>query len=255
MRVAIYARYSSDNQSESSIEDQVRICRHRIETEGWTLAEIYSDAALSGATTLRPGYQKLLEEARNGAYDIVIAEALDRLSRDQEDVAGLFKRLSFAGVTLFTLAEGEISELHVGLKGTMNALYLKDLAQKTHRGLEGRVRQGRSGGGNAYGYDIVKEVDAKGERLRGGRRINPAEAAVVCRIFEEFAGGHSPRAIAKGLNADAIPGPRGRPWRDSTIRGHHTRRTGILRNDLYAGRRAFCSASINLSRFKSSSAF
>src|SRR5690606_4637881 len=51
------------------------------------------------------------------------------------------------------MAEGEINELHVGLKGTMNAIFLKDLASKTRRGLEGRIRQGRSGGGNAYGYE------------------------------------------------------------------------------------------------------
>ena len=151
MRSAIYARYSSDNQSNASIEDQVRQCKSRIEREGWTLIQVYSDAAISGATTLRPGYQKLLEDARSGAFDVVVAEALDRLSRDQEDVAGLYKRLTFANVTLITLAEGEISELHVGLKGTMNALFLKDLAQKTKRGLEGRVLQGKSGGGRAYG--------------------------------------------------------------------------------------------------------
>ncbi len=74
-------------------------------------------------------------------------DALDRLSRDQEDVAGLHKQLTFSDVRLITLAEGEINELHVGLKGTMNALFLKNLALKTRRGLEGRVRQGYSGGG------------------------------------------------------------------------------------------------------------
>ena len=82
MRAAIYARYSSDHQREASIEDQIRICRERIEREGWTLIESYSDAAMSGATALRPGYQKMLEDARNGGYDIIVAEALDRLSRD-----------------------------------------------------------------------------------------------------------------------------------------------------------------------------
>ncbi len=236
MRAAIYARYSSDLQSEASIEDQVRQCRRRIEAEGWQAAEVYSDHAISGATTLRPGYQKLLADARSDGFDVVVAEALDRLSRDQEDIAGLFKQLSFAGVAILTLAEGEISELHVGLKGTMNALFLKDLAQKTHRGLEGRVRQGRSGGGLCYGYDVVKEHDAAGDRIAGGRRINPAEAGIVRRIFTEFAAGKSPRAIAKALNAEGIPGPRGRPWGDTTIRGHHTRRTGILHNELYIGR-------------------
>ena len=235
-RAAIYARYSSNNQRDASIEDQARQCRARIEQEGWVLTEIYSDAAISGATILRPGYQALLEGARRGEMDVIVAEALDRLSRDQENIAGLYKQLTFAGVTLITLAEGEITELHIGLKGTMNALFLKDLAQKTRRGLEGRVRQGKSGGGNAYGYDVVKKVDAAGEPVRGERRINQAEASVIRRIFEDFATGHSPRAIARALNAEGILGPRGRSWRDTTIRGHHTRRTGILRNDLYIGR-------------------
>ena len=236
MRAAIYARYSSDLQSEASIDDQVRQCRARIAQEEWTLTEVYSDAAISGATVLRPGYQKMLGDARSGAFDIVVAEALDRLSRDQEDIAGLYKQFSFVGVTLITLSEGEITELHIGLKGTMNALFLKDLAQKTRRGLEGRVRQGFSGGGNAFGYDVVRETDAHGEPIRGKRRINQAEAAIVRRIFEEFVQGRSPRAIAKTLNQEGVPGPKVRPWRDTTIRGHHTRRTGILRNDLYVGR-------------------
>ena len=235
MRCAIYARYSSDNQRDASIEDQVRLCRTRIDSEGWRYLQTYADRAKSGATTLRPGYQKLLEDARAGSFDIVVAEALDRLSRDQEDVAALFKQLTFHRIKIVTLAEGEITELHVGLKGTMNALFLKDLAQKTHRGLEGRVRQGRSAGGNAYGYDVVKEFDAGGEPVYGGRRINEVEATVVRRIFSEFTAGHSPRSIARGLNGEGVPGPGGRAWSDTTIRGHAARRTGILRNDLYAG--------------------
>jgi site-specific DNA recombinase len=238
-RAAIYARYSSDLQRAASIEDQIRLCRERIAREGWRDLTAYTDAGLSGASRLRPGYQKLLEDARAGTFDIIVAEALDRLSRDQEDTAALYKHLSFAGVRLITLAEGEISELHVGLKGTMNALYLKDLAQKTKRGLEGRIRQGFPGGGNAYGYTVAKETDAWGDPVRGGRVIDPAEAAVVRRIFAAFAAGQSPRAIAKRLNAEGVPGPQGRPWGDTTIRGHATRRTGILRNALYVGQRVW----------------
>src|SRR4029078_4542736 len=197
---AIYARYSSENQRDASIEDQVRQCRARIDQEGWQIGEVYSDHAISGATTLRPGYQKMLEDARAGRFDVLVAEALDRLSRDQENIAGLFKQLSFAGVRLITLSEGEVGELHVGLKGTMNALFLKDLAQKTRRGLEGRVRQGKSGGGLCFSYDVVRKFDAAGEAVHGERRINDAEAAIVRRIFEEFANGRSPRAIAPSLN-------------------------------------------------------
>ena len=98
---------------------------------------------------LRPGVQALMQDAMSGKFDLLYAEALDRISRDQEDIAAIYKRLTFAGVKVVTLSEGEISELHIGLKGTMNALFLKDLAQKTHRSLRGRVEAGRSGGGNA----------------------------------------------------------------------------------------------------------
>ena len=66
----------------------------------------------------------------------------------------------FAGVRIVTLAEGEIGELHVGLKGTMNALFLKDLADKTRRGLKGRVEKGQSGGGLCFGYTVKREMAA-----------------------------------------------------------------------------------------------
>ena len=233
---AIYARYSSNHQRDASIEDQVRICRKRIDAEAWQLIETYSDHAISGASTLRQGYQRMLADARAGKFDILIAEALDRLSRDQEDIAGLFKQLTFARVQLITLSEGEINELHVGLKGTMNALFLKDLAAKTRRGLEGRVRQGKSGGGNAYGYDVVKKVDSNGEPIRGERTINQEQADIIRRVFTEFSNGRSPRGIAHDLNAENISGPRDGTWGPSTIYGNWRRGTGILNNDLYVGK-------------------
>jgi site-specific DNA recombinase len=235
-KVALYARYSTDNQSVVSIEDQFRVCREHASREGWLVVEASQDAAISGASIiLRPGVQSLLRDAQRSKFDIVFAEALDRISRDQADVATLFKHLRFAGVQIVTLAEGEISELHVGLKGTMNALFLKDLAAKTHRGLRGRVEKGKAGGGLCYGYDVVKRTDSEGEPVRGERRINEAEAVVVRRIFREFAAGKSPRAIATDLNRDDIPGPFGRNWGDTTIRGHACRGNGIVNNELYAG--------------------
>jgi site-specific DNA recombinase len=236
MRAVAYARFSSDLQRDASIEDQVRLCRARIEAERWIFITAYADHAMSGSIRMRPAYQSLLEDARAGSFDVVVAEALDRLSRDQEDVASLYKHLTFAGVKIVTLAEGEISELHVGLKGTMNALFLKDLAMKTRRGLEGRVREGRSGGGLCYGYDVVRGGDARGESVHGARRVNEHEAAVIRRIFSDYAGGKSPRAIARDLNGEGMPGPGGRAWCDTTIRGHFVRRTGLLNNELYVGR-------------------
>lgn len=235
-RAAIYARYSSDVQSEHSIDDQVRVCREMAERQGWSVLAVYADHAMSGASLLRPEIQRLIEDCRLGRIDVVVAEALDRISRDQEGVAGLYKRLTHSGVRLITLSEGQIDELHVGLKGTMNALFLKDLAAKTHRGLAGRVREGLSGGGISYGYSLLRQQNAAGEPIRGGRAIDVTEAQVIRRIFEEFAVGSSPLAIARKLNAEGVPGPGARSWGDTTIRGHAGRGTGILRNELYVGR-------------------
>ena len=93
IHAAIYARYSSDLQSSASIDDQVHQCRKRADTEGWRIIEIYSDQAISGASTQRAGYQKMMMDARAGKFQVLIAEAMDRLSRDQEDIAGLYKQL------------------------------------------------------------------------------------------------------------------------------------------------------------------
>nr|WP_166016030.1 recombinase family protein [Chelativorans multitrophicus] len=236
-RVALYARYSSDNQREASIEDQLRICREQAKREKWKIVGTYKDAGISGASMiLRPGIQALLQDAQAGQFDIVLAEALDRISRDQADVATFYKHLKFAGVPIVTLSEGEISELHVGLKGTMNALFLKDLAAKTHRGIRGRVEDGKSGGGLCFGYNVVKQLDARGDPIRGDREINEAEANVVRRIFREFAAGVGPRTIARTLNEEGVPGPAGKLWSDTTIRGHVKRGTGLVNNELYIGR-------------------
>ena len=237
MRIALYARYSSDNQRDASIEDQIRLCKSQLDRLGYRdEATPFTDYAISGASLNRPGIQALLSDCQQGKYDVVMAEALDRLSRDQEDIAALYKRLQFAGVKLLTVSEGEINELHVGLKGTMNSLYLKDLADKTRRGLRGRVEAGKSGGGKAYGYSVITKLDASGNPLRGDREINEAEASIVNRIFEDYASGKSPRAIAQALNKEKIPGPNGKTWGPSTINGNKTRGTGILNNELYIGR-------------------
>jgi len=235
-RVALYARYSSDIQSGSSIDDQFRLCREYAKREQWEIVGAYHDAAISGASMiLRSGIQSLLQDAQRHRFDIVLAEALDRISRDQADAATLFKHLRFADVHIVTLAEGEISELHVGLKGTMNALFLKDLADKTRRGMRGRVEKGKAGGGLCYGYRVVKKLDANGEPIRGDREIIENEAEIIRRIFREFAAGKSPKAIAVDLNREAIPGPLGRVWGDTSIRGHVSRGTGIINNELYSG--------------------
>jgi site-specific DNA recombinase len=235
MRAVIYARYSSDLQSDRSIEDQVRDCRALAARSGWTVAEVYTDHAISGATLLRPGVQALLEHAAAGRFDVVLAEALDRLSRDLGDTAQLYKLLAFHQVKLVTISEGEVSQLHVGFKGTMNAQFLADLALKIRRGQRGNIEQGLASGGLTYGYEVVREFGPGGEIKRGRRRIREDQAAVVRRIFTDYVAGLTPLQIARALNAEGVPAMRGGKWRPSTIGGHRQRKHGILHNELYIG--------------------
>ena len=230
MRVAVYARFSTDMQRDTSIEDQERLCIRLIDGRGWHHVKTFADRGLSGASHMRPGYQDLIRFVRENRCEVVVAESIDRISRDQEHIARFHKVMSFQGGIICTVAEGVVNELHVGLKGTMAALFLKDLAQKTKRGLEGRIAKGKSGGGNAYGYSVVP-----GEE-RGERTIDECEAHIIRRIFKEFANGKSPKQIARDLNRDHIPAPRTALWRDTAIRGHIKRGTGILNNELYIGR-------------------
>lgn len=118
----------------------------------------------------------------------------------------------------------------------MSALFLKDLAQKTHRGLEGRIRKGKSAGGISYGYRVVRQPLADGTFTTGERVIDEQQANTIRRIFRFYADGISPRAIAATLNHEHIQGPAGTAWGSSTIFGNWRRGTGILNNELYIGR-------------------
>jgi DNA invertase Pin-like site-specific DNA recombinase len=126
-------------------------------------------------------------------------------------------------VTIVTLSDGEITPLHIGWNGTMGALAFKDLADKTRRGLRGRVEKGRSGGGLSYGYRVLPE---------GDRSIDEAEAEVVRRIFREYAAGASPasyrEAVERGGGARAewrTVGTQHGAWTHETWDGHSQQRS------------------------------
>ena len=190
MRAVIYARYSSDNQREASIEDQLEVCRRLVERQGWVLVRSYEDRSISGASRFRPGYQQLLADLGSGLFDVIVVEALDRLGRKLADVADLHDRLSFAGIKLHAVATGEIHPCISACSAPWRSCILADLREKTWRGQLGRALQGKQPGGKAYGYDVVEpdQHDRNGEH--GVRRINDAEAVIVRRIFRDFADGH-----------------------------------------------------------------
>lgn len=229
-RAAIYARFSTDLQDERSIEDQVALCRKYAERESLDVVAVFDDRARSGGSILgRDGLLALMDKARERSFDVIIVEALDRLSRDMEDLAGIHKRLSFLGIEMRAVHEGVVNTVLVGLRGLVGQLYREDNAHKVRRGQAGRVGKGLNAGGLTYGYAPVPGDPGK-------RMIVDAEAEVVRRIFRHYVDGHTPRDIAHQLNTERIPPPRGRSWNASTINGNMQRGNGILNNELYAGR-------------------
>jgi site-specific DNA recombinase len=230
MRIAAYARYSTDMQREASLEDQLRNCRNYCQRQGWPDPEIYTDAGISGARNDRPGYQRMLANAHR--YDVILVDDLSRLSRDSIASAQAVKRLKFAGVRLIGVSDGvdtsrKSHKADVGLRGLMSELYLDDLAEKTHRGMMGRALNGASAGGLPYGYRVAGV---------GQRAVDKVQAEIVRRIYSEYLAGASPRQIAAGLNRDRVTSPRGGQWAMSVIYGDVRRGIGILANPIYAGR-------------------
>ena len=172
-RAAIYARFSTDLQNERSIDDQVALCRAYCAREGLTPTAVYADKARSGASIFgRDGLIDLMAQGKARRFDVVVVEALDRLSRDMEDLAGIHKRLSFAGVELRAVHDGKADTVMVGLRGLVGQLFREDGAKKVRRGMMGVVRSGRHAGGRAYGYRPCPGA-------RGELKIVEAEATIV----------------------------------------------------------------------------
>lgn len=229
-RAAIYARYSSELQDERSIDDQIALCRDHAARCGLTVIATFADRAKTSASIFgRDGLAQMMEQAKARAFDVILVEALDRLSRDQEDLAHIHKRMSFARIEIQTVHDGVADAVSVGLRGLMGTMFLDALKAKTRRGLAGVIREGRHAGGLSYGYRTVPGQP-------GVREIVDHEAEVIRRIFRDYVAGNSPRAIACALNAEGVLPPRGAKWAANTINGHQQRGYGILRNPMYDGR-------------------
>jgi site-specific DNA recombinase len=121
-----------------------------------------------------------------------------------------------------------------GRRSPSIALFLKDLADETRRGLRGCVELGKVRR-RSLPWLQSQTRDPRGAAT-GDREIVPAEAEVIRRIFRDYAAGMSPKALAMQLNAECWPGPGGAAWNPGTIHGNPARGTGILNNELYIGR-------------------
>jgi site-specific DNA recombinase len=160
MRVAIYARHSSENQSEKSIDDQIRVCQKYLEHHNHSFDEkyIFVDEAISGSILQRPGLQALERAMENKEFDAVAVDDLSRLSRSNHQMLTLVNKFTFHQIQIISVSDGlvtddENSKLGIHIRGLINELYLDDLRKKTMRGLEGQKLRGFSTRESVYGYN------------------------------------------------------------------------------------------------------
>jgi DNA invertase Pin-like site-specific DNA recombinase len=145
---AIYARFSTELQNERSTEDQIALCRTYAARHQLNVVATFEDKARSGASVFgRDGLMKLMDAARENLFTVVIVEALDRLSRDMEDLAGIHKRLSFQGIEIQAVHDGTADSILIGIRGLVGQMQREDGAKKVRRGIAGVVRDGRHAGG------------------------------------------------------------------------------------------------------------
>src|SRR5262249_20247874 len=219
----------SKHQRDKSVEDQIALCHRLAEREGLKVVAEFADRAKSGTTTYdRDELADLMNDVQRGRFDVVITEQIDRLARDQEDMIGIYKQFLFFNAEILTI-EGIQSAFHVGIRGLFAELYSKDLGAKVKRHHDQRVLEGLFPGAVTYGYRVVPGQPGRRER-------DPVTAPIVLRIFQEYAAGKSPRAIALELTRDGIPTPDGRtmPWNHQTFVGGRLKR-GMIGNPIYIG--------------------
>lgn len=223
----IYARYSSYGQTEQSIEGQVRECTEYARHNNIVILDSYIDRAMTGTNDNRTGFQRMMKDSAKKPWDLILVYKLDRFSRNKYEMAIHRKTLRDNGIRLVSVKENipdtpEGIILESMLEG-MAEYYSVELAQKVMRGQrETRLKGNYCGGGIPYGYKV--------EKIDGNKKyvIKDEEAAIVVRIFEEYASGRICREIIEGLTANGICARDGKPFGRCAI-------YGILQNERYTG--------------------
>ncbi len=242
MKCAAYARFSSDRQKPASIDDQLRRCRRFADDNKlvWLPQHVYVDEAVSGMTAERAGLSALLAAvSANGArpFDCILVDDTSRISRNLADALRFYEYCSFAGVRVVAVSQGVDSiskqaKLIMGVHGLIDEEYSRELAEKTHRGMEGVALRGLATGGRCFGF---RTNDSAGEKKL---EVFEPEAAVVRRIFAMSAEEVSVKKIARTLNADGVPSPQ--PYRGQRHASWAASAVSVmLRNERYAGRQVW----------------
>ncbi|MCM1296079.1 MAG: recombinase family protein [Muribaculaceae bacterium] len=200
MKIAvIYARYSSDAQSEQSIEGQLRVCQQYAQENEYLIVDTYIDRAMTGTNDMRPDFQRMLRDSSKKQFEAVIVYKLDRFSRNKYESTIHKKTLKDNGVKLISAMENipdtpEGIILESLLEG-MNAYYSAELAQKVNRGIRESWLKGNSTGGVCtYGYTVVNKKYF----------IDEQEAEIIKEVFTKYSQGFKARAIANDFQERGV---------------------------------------------------
>lgn len=219
----IYARYSSSNQRDVSIEQQVKACRKYAESNGYDVVKVYADHAMTGTNDHRPEFQQMIRDSANRAFQFVIVYSLDRFSRNKYDSAIHKHTLKENGVTVLSAMEniqdGPVGILMESILEGFAEYYSRELSQKVKRGMASNAEKCMTLGPHPLGY--TRGPDGK-------YAIVPAEAEIVREIYSRVATGEPFADIFRDLNARGIRTKSGSEWNRCSL-------TKLLHNEKYIG--------------------
>lgn len=232
LKAAAYARYSSNNQSETSIEAQLQAIKEFAKQNGYVIVKIYVDRAKSGKSDERPEFQRMIADAKNKIFEAVIIHKLDRFSRDLYDTLFYEKILKEQNIKLLSVSEpfpdGPVGVLEKGMIGVINEWYLANLRHEIKTKTKTLAMKGYFLGGiPPLGYDL-KEVKDEYGKTRKRYIIKEEEAEIVREIFKSYSEGSSFKKIAEYLNQKGYKTRKGGEFKASSI-------ADILKNKKYGG--------------------
>lgn len=220
-----YARYSSTNQREESIDAQLRAIREYCERENIELIAEFTDEAISGKSDNREDFQNMISQLLKGHLqaDFVLVHKFNRFARNKYDSALYKKKLKDIDIKVISVSqkiddtpEGELLE---GFLETIDQYYSANLAVEVRKGLRENALKGKHAGGQVlFGYSLDDE----------GYYIPNENAKIVRRIFEEYAAGYPKTHICERLNAEGYRNQRGKKFNTRTL-------YDLLRNEKYIG--------------------
>ncbi len=242
-QAAIYARYSTDEQRETSIDDQIRRCKEVAQREKYVVPDdlIFFDAAITGTEKglkKRTGYQAMMKAWDDGKFNALVSDEISRLARDPIELAKVQAKVESSGVRLLT-ADGTDScnpnwQLMYQIVAAINQHFIRETRFRVVRGMVGQLERGYMIATPPYGYDIEPVNDESGEQIGTHWRINDAEAEIVREMYNMRKAGQAYAQIAHELNARGIVPPRKSThgkfgyWRQGSV-------YRLLANSIYRG--------------------